>query len=158
METIRENSCNYVRKKKNELKTHKVEKHTTMEAIKCQFCSEICESTERLNLHIKMQHSKNSVEQELEFNCNDCSFQATEQKHLRNHFMLVHTLEKNFNCSRCEFKGITSSEISRHLELIHEGKSVSGTHIQKEHQAQDSFRCRACGEVFKFKGKLMGTS
>ena len=155
METIRENSCNYVRKKKSELKTHKVEKHTTKEAIKCQFCSEICESTERLNLHIKLQHSKNSVERELEFNCNDCSFQATEQKHLRNHFMLVHTLEKNFNCSRCEFKGITSSEISRHIELIHEGKSVSGTHIQKEHQAQDSFRCRACGEDFRFKGKLM---
>ena len=157
METIRGNSCNFVRRNKSELKTHKIEDHTTKESIKCQFCSEVCESVEKLNFHIKIQHSKNSAEREVEFNCNDCSFQATEHKHLMNHFMLVHTLEENFNCSRCEFKGITSSEISRHIELTHESKSksVSETHIQKEHQTQDSFRCRACGEPFKFKGKLM---
>ena len=170
MKTIyRENKRKFATQKEIELRTHSNKNHQTYESITCQICDLICETEEGLSVHIKMEHVKSNIEPEKEFNCNECCFQTTEQRHLEKHFELVHTQKNNFKCVRCEIRGITSTELSEHIEAKHisqelkcnicpyEGTSITDirTHTVKEHPMKDVFRCRICGEVFKLYRNLM---
>ena len=150
---------------KSEFRTHKRSKHSSEDSIRCKFCSKAFESIEQLSLHIKTEHSNKFNNQEKEFNCNDCCFQAKEEKH----YLLVHTDERNLNCNRCEFVGITSSELSRHIEQLHMLQELKcnicqikvsslgdlRNHTLKDHDTHNSFRCQICGETFETKGTLM---
>ena len=170
MEIInKDNECDFSQKSKHGVKTHSQTKHTDKHVFECEFCKESCETNEKLSLHITNEHSSHLDEQEKEYNCNDCSFQTTDQRHFRNHFELVHTLKKNFKCSRCEYVGITSSDVSKHIELTHVSKTLDcnicqlktndvndlRAHMKKEHEMQEQFRCRICCETFRTKGNLM---
>ena len=152
----------------SELRNHKRKFHASTKLIKCQTCHEKFESVETLSLHIKTEHG-NLDQHDKEYNCTGCSFQATELRHLRKHFELVHTLKNNFNCSRCDYIGVTSSELSKHIEQIHvtneiksslfnftkTNKSELKPHTQNDHKTQDIIRCRICGETCTSKGRLM---
>ena len=170
MKTVhRENKSKFASKKESELRTHSNTNHQKYEPLTCQICDLICETKEGLSFHIKMEHVNSDIEPEKEFNCNECCFQATEQRHLKKHFELVHTQKNNFKCIRCDFSGITSTELSEHIEAIHvskelkcnicpfEGTSITNlrTHSMKEHPMKDVFRCRICGEVFELYRNLM---
>ena len=152
----------------DEIRAHKRNLHSSTKFIKCQACQQSFESSEMLSYHTKTEHA-NVADQESEYNCTGCSFQATEQKYLRKHIELVHTIKQNFACSRCDYRGITSSELSKHIEQIHIANEVkqnlfnfTGTnrndlkpHTPNDHEAKDVIRCRICGETCMSKGRLM---
>ena len=164
-----DNDCDITEKYKSDLTPHRQTKHTDKHSNQCKICNEICETKEKLSLHITNEHGSHSSKQEKEFNCNYCSFQTTEQRHFRNHFELVHTLKKNFKCNRCEYVGITSSDLSKHIEWKHVSKTLECSvcqleansandlraHMKREHEIQEQFRCRICCEAFRTKGNLM---
>ena len=177
METINSNGNNerinseesYVKEiNRRNIRNHKRKLHSSLNQFKCQTCQRNFESEKTLNIHNEMEHV-NIPEQDVEFNCTGCSFQTTEQKHLRKHIELVHTLKRNFNCSRCDYIGITSAELSKHIGEIHEANDCKGktsnlkgfsqsdlrTHTVREHGSVDIIRCRICGDAFMSKGRLM---
>ena len=134
-----------------------VERGTCLEALRCQECSKMCKSQEKLSSHNCQKPSictvckktfKNtkslkdhlvSHDEERNFKCNICG-KCFKRKADLNVHMKTHTGEKPFACCVCDAKFATSSHLNSHLNV----------HIDVR-----PFSCDVCQMTFKTKSTLL---
>ena len=74
---------------------------------------------------MKSNHGDNDVRP---FECSECRASFKKAEHLKSHFQLKHTTERNFPCRFCDYRAKLKCDMNaherRHVKIINEASSI----------------------------------
>ena len=133
--------CNYTCLYRNNLKSHKLDKHMAEKPFKCSLCSYKTGVNGSFKLHQQQHYGKKfrcslcphtainkyqmdahrkKHNNEKSFFCDRCDFSTLYRNAMRVHIM-NHMGLKPFKCNQCNYCSVSSSKVKRHISHTHNG-------------------------------------
>ena len=122
--------CNFKVKGKNQMEQH-IKKHKEASVNSKFECSTQNDKEEYLKMN-----KEDKIAEDVEYNCNECSLQATSNSELKKHIRIKHML----SCAECDFYCNNKRVFETHKLQIHSNNCIT---------------CRICGENFETKSNMM---
>ena len=149
--------CGFKLKDQTSLDIH-IKRHQDIRR-KCKECGETFKMDKDLEFHITYEHRKIT-----QYNCMNCSFQATSKDQLQTHMNFKHTKEAErevFDCETCKRQFRSNWHRKNHQRDDH-GKDQEGTFYKEkrckfgntcwkthnENRGAITFTCYSCKEIF----------
>ena len=138
--------CNQRFATMEELEKHFEEQHSAQNNHKCQYCGNIFETSNDLDLHVLQEHT-----------CTICKTMVKDKIELDNHMKSVH----NIKCSICNFNCQDKDNLDKHMHAEHavqcpvctktfRDKATFTDHFLTGH----NFGCNKCGKIFPMETDL----
>ena len=157
-------NCSWIGKSKDNLQTHKLNKHIRIIKIKCPECDLI--SNNRTNLRRHM----DSVHRNIKYSCETCKCKYTTTYALRKH-------ECRLSCKSCDYKARWQKELDYHQMTIHTEKFENkeqihdgNTKVSTEEKIEivdplnqyisswlnrNEYKCKLCSKIFFVENYLL---
>ena len=90
---------------------------------------------------------------EEEFKCNQCTYVAKHNKHLKDHIKEIHDKIKDNKCPSCNFATSRKSSLTKHMQIYHEKDHI--IEAPEPNANEEEFKCNQCTYVAKHRKNLI---
>ena len=90
---------------------------------------------------------------EEEFKCNQCTYVAKHNKHLKDHIKAIHDKIKDNKCPSCNYATSCKSSLTKHMQIYHEKDHI--IEAPEPDANEEEFKCNQCTFVTKEKFSLI---
>ena len=104
----------------------------------CEECEYPCKSRDDMELHMN-NHQSQVNNSKFQQQCNLCLYQFTKTEEFRNHLTIKHV---QYNCDQCSFQAGTKIVLSKHMNLVHRKENEHSDDTFKCEECTEQFSAR----------------